>query len=206
MTELPEPCAERIDEQFDGADWDGLDLTGVTFRRCHFLEASMVELRVDRCVFEDCTLTGVRLNAAQFTDTALRSSTLAKAVLFGVVSELLTAGDLLHRGRRTRNAGIGQRSFLCRVARRGRIETRPVRRSDAGDRRHRRRPAGYRSSPCRSVLRSVEGSQAGADLRGATVDAINWTTVDLTDVQIDMAQALAVAMSYGAQIDSPDCG
>ncbi len=40
--EVPEPGAEVVDEQFDRADWDGLDLAGVTFRRCHFLEASMV--------------------------------------------------------------------------------------------------------------------------------------------------------------------
>jgi len=44
--ELPEPGAEMVDEHFDGADWDGLELVGVTFRRCHFLEASMVELRI----------------------------------------------------------------------------------------------------------------------------------------------------------------
>jgi hypothetical protein len=38
-------------------------------------------------------------------------------------------------------------------------------------------------------------------LRGATVEAICWTTADLTGVHIDMTQALA--MSYGALIDSP---
>lgn len=53
--ELPESGSAVEDEQFDGADWDGLELAGVTFRRCHFLEASMVELQIDRCVFEECT-------------------------------------------------------------------------------------------------------------------------------------------------------
>lgn len=88
-----------------------MDLTGVPFRRCHFLEASMVELRVDRCVFEECTLADVR--GMQVSDRDL--------------------------------------PYLV--------------------------------------------------LRGATVEAISWTTADLTGVHIDITQALA--MSYGALIDSP---
>lgn len=42
---------------------------------------------------------------------------------------------------------------------------------------------------------------SGADLRGATVNRIDFKTFNLKNVSLDTAQAIAVAQSYGAKIN-----
>lgn len=42
---------------------------------------------------------------------------------------------------------------------------------------------------------------SGADLRGATVNRIDFKTFNLKNVRLDTAQAIAVAQSYGAKIN-----
>jgi uncharacterized protein YjbI with pentapeptide repeats len=57
----PDDDTEVEGEDFARVDWEGAELSGVTFTGCRFDDASLVELVTRRCVFESCVLTGVRL-------------------------------------------------------------------------------------------------------------------------------------------------
>jgi uncharacterized protein YjbI with pentapeptide repeats len=47
----------------------------------------------------------------------------------------------------------------------------------------------------------LPGAQlAGADLRGAQTDGIDWRALGLSDVHVDIGQALAIAAAQGVQI------
>ena len=41
----------------------------------------------------------------------------------------------------------------------------------------------------------------GADLRGASTEAVNWRAVELAGVRLDLGQAALVARAYGALVD-----
>lgn len=50
-------------------------------------------------------------------------------------------------------------------------------------------------------VRLREADLSGADLRGAALEGVDLRGVDLTGVRLDVAQAVALAIQYGAEVD-----
>lgn len=194
---------ERTDENLARVDWGGEELRGGRFVRCTFFDATLEELTTSGCVFEDCDLSGVSLNASVHEDSAFLRCRFRKASLFGAtlrgckltgsvfessVLRPLTVegGDWSYVSLRGQSlAGVGLAGVRLREA-------------DLSD-------ADLTGADLTGAdlghVRLHGVRLRGADLRGAALEGVDLRGIDLTGVRLDVTQAVRLAVSYGAEVD-----
>jgi uncharacterized protein YjbI with pentapeptide repeats len=198
----PGDDSEVEDEDYARVDWEGEELSGVTFVRCRFDDAALLELRTERCVFESCVLSGVRLAGSRHTGTAFLNCRFERARLFDVALAgcKLTGSQFpnveLNRITPTecdwswtslRGADLSGLDLSGQRFREADLTDADLRECDL--------------SGAELVNARLQGAKLrGSDLRGAITDGVNWRALDLTGVRIDLGQAARFAVAHGALI------
>jgi uncharacterized protein YjbI with pentapeptide repeats len=192
------------DEDFARVDWFGAELSGVTFVRCRFDDASLEELVTRRCVFEECLLTGVRMGGARHVGSAFLSCRFDRSKLFDVAWEGckltgshfpgvqvpgMTSTDCDWSYTSLRGANLSGLDLSGQRFREADLTDADLRECDLTN-----------AILDRARLQSTK--LRGADLRGASMDEINWRAFELTGVRLDLVQAVQFARAHGALIAS----
>jgi uncharacterized protein YjbI with pentapeptide repeats len=199
----PEAGSTHEDADFARVDWDWTELDSVTFVRCRFEDAHLLELVTRRCVFQECTLTGVRMAGGQHTGTAFLSCRFERARLSNSVfvackltGSLFGGADL--RPLETRDCDWSWTSLRGVDLSGTDLSGQRFSEADLTD-------ADLRECDLsRADLTSARVQSArfrGADLRGASTGGVDFRQVDLTGVRLDVLQAVQVARTYGALVE-----
>jgi uncharacterized protein YjbI with pentapeptide repeats len=198
----PEAGSVVEDEDFARVDWWGAELDGITFTRCRFDDAGLEELVTRRCVFEQCVLTGVRLGGSRHLGTAFLSCRFDRARLFDVTWDACKLTGSQFPGAQLRPMTSSECDWSWTSLRAADLSA-----LDLSGQRF--READLTDADLRGTdLTNADLSRArlqnaklrGADLRGATTDEINWRAFELTDVRIDLVQAVQFARNHGASV------
>ncbi len=199
--EQPDVVAERT---FVGDDWGGLEFGRQTWERCEFRQVDLTEAVLTGCVFRDCEFTGVRFNSATLTRCALLHCVIRRCSLFdATLAECkLTGTALVECVLRPVHIQGGDWSY---VALRGqdlsgldlsglRLREADLTEADLRGTDLRRAELGY--------AKLHNAKLRGADLRGANLEAVPLKGLDLTDVRIDLGQAMLFAAAHGARVEA----
>jgi uncharacterized protein YjbI with pentapeptide repeats len=185
-----------------GEDWYARDLGDAAFVRCRFVDVDMTELATAGARFEECTFTGVRLNASRHTGSALVNCRLHRCTLFGasltgckltgtsftdtVLSPLVVEGGSWAftslRGavlEGSRLSGVDLREAdLAHLAGKGLVLT-----------------------ACDLSGADLTGARLpGADLRGSLLGDLDPRVVELRGALVDVAQALHLVGTLGLEV------
>jgi uncharacterized protein YjbI with pentapeptide repeats len=191
------------DADFARVDWDWTELESVTFVRCRFEDAHLLELVTRRCVFQECTLTGVRMAGGQHTGTAFLSCRFERARLSNSVFEAckLTGSHFVGANLRpleTRDCDWSWTSLRGVDLSGTDLSGQRLNEADLTD-------ADLRECDLtRADLTSARVQHAklrGADLRGASTGGVDFRQLDLKGVRLDVLQAVQVARTYGALVE-----
>lgn len=194
---------EHADEDLARVDWYGEELRGARFLRCRFYDAMLDELTTYGCVFEDCDLSGVSLNASAHEDTAFLRCRFRRASLFGATLRRckLTGSVFESAVLRPLTVEGGDWSY---VSLRGQslagVRLAGVRLREADLSGADLTGADLAGADLRHV-RLHEVRLQGADLRGASLEGVDLRGLDLAGVRLDLAQAVTLAGQYGAEVD-----
>jgi uncharacterized protein YjbI with pentapeptide repeats len=198
----PEAGSEVEGEDFARVDWWGAELDGVTITPCRFDDAGLEELVTRRCVFEQCVLTGVRLGGSRHLGTAFLSCRFDRARLFDVAWEgckltgsqfpgaqlrPMTSTDCDWSWTSLRGADLSALDLSGQRFREADLTDADLRGTDL-------------TAADLSRARLQNAKLRGADLRGAATDEINWHAFELTDVRLDLVQAVQFARAHGARV------
>jgi uncharacterized protein YjbI with pentapeptide repeats len=163
----------------------------------------MAELVTRRCVFEDCTLTGVRMAGAHHSGTAFLSCRFERARMSNGVLEAckLTGSHFVGAELRPLTATDCDWSWtsLRGVDLSGTdLSAQKLVEADLTD-------ADLRECDLRGAdltnARAHHLKLRGTDLRGASTGGVDWRNVDLKGVRLDVLQAVQVARTYGALVE-----
>jgi uncharacterized protein YjbI with pentapeptide repeats len=200
----PPGAGETVeDADFARVDWDWTELDGVTFVRCRFEDAHLAELVTRRCVFEECTLTGVRMAGAHHSGTAFLSCRFERSRLSNSVFEAckLTGSTFLGTDLRPLESRDSDWSWtsLRGVDLSGTdLSGQKLVEVDLTD-------ADLRESDLRGAdltnARVQHVKLRGADLRGASTGGVDWRHFELTGVRLDVLQAVQVVRTHGALVE-----
>ncbi len=191
------------DGDFARVDWDWTELESVTFVRCRFEDAHLLELVTRRCVFQECTLTGVRMAGGQHTGTAFLSCRFERARMSNSVFEAckLTGSHFVGADLRpleTRDCDWSWTSLRGVDLSGTDLSGQRLTEADLTD-------ADLRECDLSGAdLTSARVQNArlrGADLRGASTGGVDFRQVDLKGVRLDVLQAVQVARTYGALVE-----
>ncbi len=200
----PPGTGERVeDADFARVDWDWTELDSVTFVRCRFEDAHLLELATRRCVFEDCVLTGVRMAGGQHTGTAFLSCRFERARMSNSVFEAckltgshFVAADL--RPLETRDCDWSWTSLRGVNLSGSDLSGQKLVEADLTD-------ADLRECDLTGAdltnARVQHLKLRGADLRRASTGGVDWRQLDLKGVRLDLLQAVQVARTYGALVE-----
>ena len=192
------------DEDFARVDWFGAELSGITFLRCRFDDASLEDLVTRRCVFEQCVLTGVRMGGARHLGSAFLSCRFDRAKLFDVVWDgcKLTGSQFPGADLRPMNSIDCDWSWTS-------LRGADLAGTDLSGQRFREADltdADLRECDLTNAILDRARLQStklrGADLRGASTEAVHWRALDLTGVRLDLLQAALVARAHGALVEA----
>jgi uncharacterized protein YjbI with pentapeptide repeats len=200
----PPGAGETVEgADFARVDWDWAELDSVTFVRCRFEDAHLLELVTRGCVFEECVLTGVRMAGGQHTGTAFLSCRFDRARLSNSVLEAckLTGSQFLGSDLRPLEARDCDWSWtsLRGVDLSGTdLSGQKFVEADLTD-------ADLRECDLsRTDLTNARVHHLklrGADLRGASTGGVDWRQVELKGVRLDVLQAVQVARIHGALVE-----
>ncbi len=188
--------SEVIDE-----DWYGRELTGA-YVRCRFVDVDMSEVITEGALFEECTFTGVRLNASTHRASAFTNCRVERSSLFGATFTgcKLTGTAFTRTGLSPVTVEGGSWAFTSlrgasvKGSRFSRVSLREADLAHLGGE--------------DLVLHEVDLTGAdltgarltGADLRGSLLGALDPRVVDVRGAVIDVAQALHLAGNLGLDI------
>jgi uncharacterized protein YjbI with pentapeptide repeats len=190
------------DADFARVDWDWTELDSVTFVRCRFEDAHLLELVTRRCVFEECILTGVRMAGGQHNGTAFLSCRFERARMSNSVFEAckLTGSHFVGADLRpleTRDCDWSWTSLRGVDLSGTDLSGQRFNEADLTD-------ADLRECDLTGAdldRARLQGTRLrGADLRGASTDAVNWRAFELTGVRLDLVQAVQFARAHGALV------
>ena len=200
----PPGAGETVEDgDFARVDWDWAELDSVTFVRCRFEDAHLLELVTRSCLFEECVLTGVRMAGGQHTGTAFLSCRFDRARLSNSVLEAckLTGSQFLGSDLRPLEARDCDWSWtsLRGVDLSGTdLSGQKFVEADLTD-------ADLRECDLsRTDLTNARVHHLklrGADLRGASTGGVDWRQVELKGVRLDVLQAVQVARIHGALVE-----
>ena len=199
----PEPDTVWEDEDLARVDWDGARLERVTFVDCRFDDASLAELVTLRCVFERCVLTGVSLAGSRHEGTAFLSCRFDRAKLFGTAWSgcKLTGSQFPGATVRPMTSVECDWSYVAlRGADLSGTDLSGQRLAEADLTDADLTGADLRGADLRHA-RLQHARLRGADLRGAQTDGVDWRTLDLAGVRLDLSQALQFTASHGALVE-----
>ena len=191
------------DADFARVDWDWTEFEAVTFVRCRFEDAHLLELVTRRCLFQDCSLTGVRMAGGQHTGTAFLSCRFDRARLSNSVFEAckLTGSHFVGADLRpleTRDSDWSWTSMRGVDLSGTDLSGQRLNEADLTD-------ADLRECDLTGAdltsARVQHTKLRGSDLRGAATGNVDFRHVDLTGVRLDVLQAVQVARTYGALVE-----
>jgi uncharacterized protein YjbI with pentapeptide repeats len=200
----PPGAGETVEDgDFARVDWDWAELDSVTFVRCRFDDAHMLELVTRGCVFEECVLTGVRMAGGSHTGTAFLSCRFERARMSNSVFEAckLTGSHF---------PGADLRPLESRDCDWSWTSLRGVDLSGTDLSGQRFTEADLTDADLRECdLQRADLTNArvqhlalrGSDLRGASTGGVDFRQVELKGVRLDLLQAVQVARTYGALVE-----
>ena len=201
---LRPPDAGQVLEGADLArvDWWGAELEEVTFTGCRFDDADLTEVVTRRCAFTECVLTGARMAGSRHTGTAFLSCRFDRARLFDVVWDgckltgsyfpgatlrPLTTTDTDWSWTSLRGVDLSGSDLSAQRFTEADLTDADLRECDL-----------TRADLGRARLQGAK--LRGSDLRGASTEGVNWRTLELTGVRVDLVQSVQVARAYGALV------
>ncbi len=199
----PEAGSTHEGADFARVDWDWAELEAVTFVRCRFEDAHLAELVTRRCVFEECTLTGVRMAGSSHTGTAFLSCRFDRSRMSNSVFDAckLTGSYFLGADLRpleTRDSDWSWTSLRGVDLSGTDLSGQKLAEADLTD-------ADLRECDLHGAdltnARVQHVKLRGADLRGASTGGVDWRQFELKGVRLDVLQAVQVARTHGALVE-----
>jgi fluoroquinolone resistance protein len=188
---------------FSGDDWTGLEVKGSQFDHCQFRGTLLTEWMTQSCIFTLCDFSGAHFNASQHTRSAFLNCQFRMANLFSTkfVECKMTGSSFEESNLDALTIQGGDWSYThLRFHRLKGLNLRDVSFVEADLYECNLEKCDFQNADLsRAVL--AHAILTHADLRGAKVDAVDWRSFDLTNVRLDLVQAVDVARAFGAKVE-----